>query len=124
MKIAIPVKTNKDDSPITPVFGKAKWFKFIEDGKVSIEKNEASNGAGVIDWLLQSGVTSLIIKNMSNPPYQMATRDGRISIYYSGDEKIGINELIQKCEKSELVLIDETNASDIIKDHQRQYKNR
>ena len=124
MKIAIPLKTNKEDSSITPVFGKAKWFAFVEDGKITINKNEASNGAGVIEWLLKSNITSIIIKNMSKPPYQMAKKSGQINIYYAGGENIGLQELIKKYEAEELVIVDDTNENEIIKDHQRKHKNR
>ncbi len=124
MKIAIPVKTNKEDASITPVFGRAKWFKFVENGQVSVERSEASDGVGVIEWLLQLGVDTLIIKNISTPPYQMAKEDGRITIYYAGDEKIAIDELIQKCTNNELVVINDTNSDDLVKGHKRQHKNR
>ena len=46
MKIAVPVKMNKDNSAIAPLFGKAKWFAIIEDEKIMIEKNPAEGGRG------------------------------------------------------------------------------
>jgi len=30
MKLAIPVKTNKENPAISPLFGKAKWFAFVD----------------------------------------------------------------------------------------------
>lgn len=41
MKIAIPVKMNKENTALAPLFGKAKWFAIVEDGKVTIEQNIA-----------------------------------------------------------------------------------
>ncbi len=32
MKIAIPVKMNKENTALAPLFGKAKWFAIVEDG--------------------------------------------------------------------------------------------
>ncbi len=124
MKIAIPVKTNKENPAVAPLFGKAKWFAFIEDGKVSIEKNEAQGGADVVTWLLRWGVSSLIIQNMSNPPYQMIKNGGQITVFYAGKERIEIDELIKKYDADELVIVDDSNADEIIKSHRRQHKNR
>lgn len=124
MKIAIPVKTNKDDTSVTPVFGKAKWFAFIEDKKITIEKNEQEDGAGVIGWLLRENVTSLIVKHISKPPYNMTKKDGRINIFYAGDEKkLGIKELVEKFNNNQLKVVDD-DMSEVIKDHQREHKNR
>ncbi len=124
MKIAIPVKTDKENAAVAPLFGKAKWFAFVEDGKISIEKNEAQDGANVVEWLLRCGVNSLIIQKMSNPPYQMVKKDGRITIFYTGDERIELQELIKKYETDALTIVDNSNADDIIKQHQRQHQNR
>ena len=49
MKIAIPVKMNKENSAIAPLFGKAKWFAIVEDGKMTIEPNHCDGGQAVID---------------------------------------------------------------------------
>ena len=40
MKLAIPVKTNKENPAISPLFGKAKWFAFVNiDGKIEIKNH-------------------------------------------------------------------------------------
>ncbi len=124
MKIAIPVKTNRENPVVAPLFGKAKWFAFVENGKVSIEKNEAQGGSNVVAWLLQHGVNSLIIQNISAPPYQMITEDGRITIFYAGEERIKLDDLIKKYEEETLTIVDDTNASNIVKNHQREHHNR
>ncbi len=124
MKIAVPVKTDKENSAVAPLFGKAKWFAFIEDGKVSIERNSAQGGAAVVAWLLEKGVSSLIIQHMSNPPYQLITEDGRITVFHAGEERIELPELLKKYEANELVVIDESNAEGIIKNHERKHQHR
>ena len=54
MKLAIPVKTNKENPALSPLFGKAKWFAFVDiDGKIEIKKNLCNGGAEVIRWLAQ-----------------------------------------------------------------------
>jgi predicted Fe-Mo cluster-binding NifX family protein len=124
MKIAIPVKTNKENPAVAPLFGKAKWFAFVENGEIRIEKNPADNGSGVVEWLIKSGVKELIIQNMSNPPYQMLKRDEEITIFHAGDKRIELDELLKKYDFDKLTIIDDTNADNIIKNHQREHKNR
>lgn len=121
--IAIPLKTNKENSAVAPLFGKAKWFAFVEGGKIGIEKNELQGGASVVAWLLQKGVNTLIIQKMSNPPYQMIKEDGQIGIFYAGDKRIELNEVLKKHEENELEELNDTNANGIIKDHERQHRN-
>jgi predicted Fe-Mo cluster-binding NifX family protein len=44
MKIAIPVKMNKENPPLAPLFGKAKWFAVIEGDTINIVENPAEGG--------------------------------------------------------------------------------
>jgi hypothetical protein len=50
MRIAIPVKMNKENPPLAPLFGKAKWFAIIENGEISIIPNNQSGG-GALDLI-------------------------------------------------------------------------
>ena len=122
--IAIPLKLNKENSALAPLFGKAKWFAFVENGNITIEKNEAQGGSGVVKWLLEKGVKTLIMQKMSQPPYQMIKDQGSITIYYVGSDRIELPEALKKYEANELVILDDTNASDIIKSHSRQQQKR
>ena len=49
--IAIPVKINKENTAVSTLFGKAKYFAFIENNKIEIVKNEQSGGKAVANWL-------------------------------------------------------------------------
>lgn len=122
--IAIPLKLNKEDSALAPLFGKAKWFAFIENGNITIEKNEAQGGSGVVKWLLQKGVKTLIMQKMSQPPYEMIKEQGSIAIYYVGSDRIELPETLKRYEADELVILDDTNAPDIVKSHERQHQQR
>lgn len=122
--IAIPLKLNKENSALAPLFGKAKWFAFVENGEISIEKNEAGGGAGVVVWLLGKGVKTLIMQKMSQPPYQMIKEEGSITILYAGSDRIELAEALKKYEANVLVTVDDTNAPDIIKSHERQHQQR
>ena len=120
--IAIPLKTNKENSALAPLFGKAKWFAFVENGNIIIEKNEAQGGSSVVKWLLGKGVKTLIMQKMSQPPYQMIKEEGSISILYAGSDRIELPEVLKRYEADKLVILDDTNAPDIVKSHDRQHQ--
>ncbi len=119
--IAVPLKLNKEDSALAPLFGKAKWFAFVENDNITIEKNEAHGGSGVVKWLLGKGVKTLIMQKMSQPPYEMIKEEGSITIYYVGSDRIELPEALKRYKADALVILDETNAKDIIKSHARQH---
>ncbi len=120
--IAIPLKTNKENAALAPLFGKAKWFAFVENENITIEKNEAQGGSGVVKWLLEKGVKALIMQKMSQPPYQMIKEEGSITIFYVGSDRIELSEALKKHKANELVILDDTNAPDIVKSHDRQHQ--
>ena len=114
--IAAPIKTDKYDAAVAPLFGKAKWFAFIDkNDDVIIEKNELKNGLGVVEWLLEKGVNALLIQNMSQMPYEYIQKDGRITIFYVGSDRIELGEVVKKYIDESLVIIDDSNADKIIK---------
>jgi len=114
--IAVPLKLNKENSAIAPLFGKAKWFAFIdEDRNISIEKNEMNSGSKVVDWLLNRGVSVLIMQRMSFSPYQKIQKNGKITILYVGKDRILLNDALDRYEREDLILVDDTNVKDIIK---------
>jgi predicted Fe-Mo cluster-binding NifX family protein len=118
MKIAIPVKMNKDNSAIAPLFGKAKWFAIIEDDKIMIEKNPAEGGRGVIEWLHQIHVDTIIIQEMGQSPYNMIQKLGGIKIYHSGFERMTLKEALEKFDQDALPILDETGMLKIIAHHE------
>lgn len=120
--IAIPLKTNKENAALAPLFGKAKWFAFVENGNIDIEANEEQGGSGVVKWLLGKGVKTLIMQKMSQPPYQMIKEEGSITIFYAGSDRIELPEALKKYEADALVILDDTNAPDIVKSHDRQHQ--
>jgi len=117
MKIAVPVKTNRENPAVAPLFGKAKWFAFVEDGKITIEENKASGGVRVVDWLLESGVDVLIIQHMGDSPYQILKEYDDVTIFYAGKERITLDEVLKKYEAEELTIVDDTNEHEIIRSH-------
>ena len=122
--IAIPLKLNKENSALAPLFGKSKWFAFVDNGNITIEKNKAQGGSGVVNWLLGKGVKTLIMQKMSQPPYEMIKEEGSISILYADSDRIELPEALEKYESNELIILDDSNAPDIIKSHDRQHQQR
>jgi len=114
--IAVPIKLNKQDSAVAPLFGKAKWFAFAsEEGEITIEKNEAKGGLEVVSWLLEKGVDVLLMQKMSKSPYEIIQEEGSITIFYVGKERIELKEALKKYADESLVIVDDSNAHEIIK---------
>ncbi len=114
--IAVPIKLNKEDSAVAPLFGKAKWFAFAnEEGEITIEKNEDKKGSAVVTWLLEKGVNALLMQRMSESPYKMIQEEGSISIFYVGNERIELKDALQKYVDESLIIVDDSNAHEIIK---------
>ena len=100
---------------------KAKEMRASNE-EITIEKNEAGGGAGVVAWLLGKGVKTLIMQKMSQPPYQMIKEEGSITIFYVGSDRIELPEALKRYEDKELIILDDTNAKDIVKSHDRQHQ--
>jgi predicted Fe-Mo cluster-binding NifX family protein len=118
MKIAIPVKTNNTNPAVSPMFGKAKWFAFVEDNQVAIVKNSVGGGQAVIRWFIESGVDTVIIQEMGATPYEMIKAHGGMKLYHSGDERIMLEELLAKFHANMLRELDEDAMQEIIAHHE------
>ena len=118
MKIAIPVKTNRENPAVAPLFGKAKWFAFVEGGKLTIEKSNANGGHAVIEWFSQVGVDTIIMQEMGASPYEMIRAHGGIKIFHSGFERITLDEVLTKFNNHELPELDDDSMAKIIKHHE------
>jgi len=121
MKIAIPVKTDKENPAVSPLFGKAKWFAFIEDGKISIEKNEAGNGQAVIKWFNSKNIDTIIFMEMGASPYETIRANGDITLYHTGYERILLDEVLQKLKDQTLATVDHSKMEEIIIQHKKNH---
>jgi len=118
MKIAIPVKMNKENTALAPLFGKAKWFAIVEDGKVTIEQNIADGGRAVIEWLANSGVDSIIMQEMGMSPYKKVQSYGNIKLYHAGFERVLLEDVLQKFEAGTLAELDDEGMAKVIAHHE------
>lgn len=118
MKIAIPVKMNKENPPVAPLFGKAKWFAIVQDGKVKIEQNPVDGGRAVIAWLNELGVDTIIMQEMGQGPYSVVQKLGTMKLYHSGFERILLDDVLKKFEENTLPLLDNAGIAKIIAHHE------
>jgi len=121
MKLAIPVKMNKENSAIAPLFGKAKWFAIVENGQVEIVENSVSGGQAVIDWLYRMNVDAILMQEMGRTPYEKIKSYGTLAVYHTGFERILLTDVLEKFNSGALPLIDDTNIEAIIKHHEKRH---
>jgi len=117
MRVAIPVKMNRENPPISPLFGKAKWFAVvdIDDNRVEIIPNGKESGREVVDWLHNIGVEALIIQGIGFGPYEMIKDYEDITLYHAGFGRVLLQEALEKFKKDELEILDDTNIENIFK---------
>ena len=118
MKTAIPVKMNKESTALAPLFGKAKWFAIVEDGKVTIEQNMAEGGRAVVEWLANSDVDTIILQEMGMSPYKKVQSYGNIKLYDAGFERILLDDVLQKFEAGDLAELDDEGMAKVIAHHE------
>ena len=113
--IAIPVKTNKENTAVSTLFGKAKYFAFIENNKIEIVKNEQSGGKAVANWLKSKNVDTLITSHMGEKPFSTLLQNN-INVYFAGDERIEINDVLLKYADGDLPSLTLENFNTLIKE--------
>jgi len=121
MKLAIPVKMNRENSALSPLFGKAKWIAFVQDGEVDIQPNHTHGGGALVEWFIQEGVDTVIFQEMGHTPYQKIKSAGNITLFHAGNERILLDEALEKFEDNQLLLVDDTNIDAIIKHHEKKH---
>jgi len=121
MRLAIPVKMNKENPAIAPLFGKAKWFAIVKDGETTIIPNNQSGGQAVIEWLYEMKVDALLIQEMGQNPYQKIKDYGTMALYHTGFDRILLNDVLDKFENNKLEILDDTNMDKIIKHHEKRH---
>jgi len=120
MKLAIPIKMNKENSAVAPLFGKAKWFAIVEKGEVSIIPNRQSGGQAVIELFNEMKIDAILIQEMGITPYEKVKEYGMM-LYHIGFERSLLNNVLEKFQNDELEILDDTNIDEIIKHHEKRH---
>ena len=107
--IAVAVKTDKIDTAVAPLFGKAKWFALIDEKEnVRFWRNEAQNGRAVVDAFTAMHVKHVIFQDMGGNPFMKLFSAG-ISCYYAGEGRITLSSLLENFKARCLVKVTPEN---------------
>lgn len=120
--IAIPVKTNKENTAVSTLFGKAKYFAFIENNKIKILKNEQMGGKAVANWLKNKNVDTLITSHMGEKPFETLLNNG-LKVYFAADERIELKDVMIKYADGELQILNNQNFHILLKEDNHHSKN-
>lgn len=112
--IAIPVKTDRENPAVTTLFGKSKWFAFVDgQGNIEIKENETPSGRAVVENLVASGTTEVVFNNMGGNPFMLLQKAG-IKCYHSGEERITLNEALEKLKENRLTEVTIQNMNNYV----------
>ncbi|WP_201352216.1 NifB/NifX family molybdenum-iron cluster-binding protein [Hydrogenimonas urashimensis] len=110
MLIAMPVKMNRENPPLTTVFGKAKWFAFADEGgTVEIRENPYAGGPKTVVWLIDNGVDTIITQHIGGNPF-MILKNAGVRLHYPGEGRIVVSEAIEKLKNGQCEEIDTDNV--------------
>ncbi len=108
MKLAVPVKFGRENSPVSPLFGHAKYFAFIDEDEIEVVPNEYDGGMDVVHWLLHRGTGAVIVQHIGKKPFEALQQKG-IQVWYAGEGRIELSEALQRLQEGKLLRIDSTN---------------
>lgn len=112
--IAIPVKTDKTDSAIAPLFGKAKWFALIDENEtVSFWKNGLKSGREVVNHFIETGVSEVIFQDMGGNPFMLLDRAG-IGCYHAGEGRVLFEEAAAAMQAGRLTRVTQANMFEYV----------
>ncbi len=114
MKLAIPVKMNRENPPVAPLFGKAKWFAIVKDGDISIIPNNQRGGRAVVELLHEMKIDAILVQEIGFTPYERVKEYNNMTLYHTGFERILLNDVLEKFRNNELEILDDTNIDKII----------
>ncbi|RXJ66433.1 hypothetical protein CRV08_13230 [Halarcobacter ebronensis] len=115
--ITFPLKTDKNNSAVSTLFGKAKYFAFYDGKELKIEKNPYEKGSQLVSWFLEKGVDKIIIKEMGSKPFNKI-HNTDIKVFYAGDGRVTTDEVIDSFNKNLLKELSDDELRTIIKDHE------
>jgi len=110
MIYAAPFKMKKQDSAITKVFGKAKYFGIYNDETNELEVIENLNpgGPAIFNQLVEKGVDVVLTPHAGPGAVNGAMQSG-IKLYYCGDERKGLLEAVKEFQDGKYIEITPDN---------------
>jgi len=97
MKFSAPLKMNKEESAITKVLGKAKYFGIYDDSTNLLEVivNEDPTGPAIFHVLKAHGV-EVVLTPHAGPGAVKTSMQMGIALYYCGDERKTLLEAVKE----------------------------
>lgn len=112
--IALPVKTDKENSAVTPVFGKAKWIALAKsETEISTVANPTNSGRILADWMAEQGVKQVIVQSLGANPFLILNRCG-IEVYMADAQRTTISEALQALKEGRLTQITPINMGEYL----------
>jgi len=120
--IAIPARIRNDEVLLTTIFGRSEHIALIDDkGQLKVEENRFSGGVDLANWLVEQGVTRLVIRNMGANPY-LTLRKGGVKVYVTPKNRAPIPEIVEDLEGGELTEVTPDNMADYLKAGQHRHE--
>lgn len=108
--IVMPVKSNNENSAISPVFGKVKFFAIVNENlEITFVENVEKSGIKAVELLVQNGAKTLLMSHIGEKPFQTA-KEKSLEVFFVGKERVTIKEAVEKFKNGEY-----KNASEIDK---------
>ncbi|WP_419768260.1 NifB/NifX family molybdenum-iron cluster-binding protein [Arcobacter sp.] len=114
--ITFPLKTNKENAAVSPLFGKAKYFAFYDGENLSVEENPYGKGSKLINWFNEKGVDTIVIKEMGSKPFEAISKTA-IKVLYAGNDRVTTNEVLENYTTNSLKELSIDELQKIVKEH-------
>ncbi len=97
MKYAAPFKMNKEESAITKVLGKAKYFGIYDDqtNQLEVIENTQTGGPAIFNELKKRNV-DVVLTPHAGPGAVNAAMELNIKLYYCGSERKLLLEAVKE----------------------------
>ena len=97
MKFAAPFKMNKEESAITKVLGKAKYFGIYDDStnEIKVIENKETGGPAIFLELAKEGVDILLTPHAGPGAVKAGIQTG-IKLFYCGEERKLLLEAVKE----------------------------
>jgi len=93
--IATAIETDSLTAPLSSRFGKAKYYAFFDGKSIEIEKNPHESGKKLLLWLLEKGVTMLLIKEQGRKPCAIKKSHNIHLLYPSIPKQNTLKEMVR-----------------------------
>jgi len=106
MIYAAPLKMKKQESAITKVFGRAKYFGIYNDetNELEVIVNRETGGPAIYMQLIQKGVETILTPHAGPGAVNGAIRSG-MKLYYCGEERKTLIEAVKEFQEGKYIEI-------------------